>query len=306
MHRLQSLAGTAALSVSQFAVDIGELPQVTDVQTRKLGPGGAGAGGQLGEGGTWSTPARWACVHPARSSWRGRCKLPQGRSTSADRLACLARCRRLPDIPDRLTKAAPEEGGLRSQDPSPGPDPGAGGAARGAGTLQRPDRPGDGPAPGHATSVAKPVLPGRPAGPGRRQTLRAPRPVHPGAGRRGQGPGLPVTGRDRHPAVALVVPRTGRRTDGARHHRPRLGVHRAPLATPGRASSPGSTSPGSSSATLPSEPRPSGSWTCMPAPWKANRSARTSTSSARTRRPPSRPAAAATPPWPPGRPARCG
>ncbi|WP_406360427.1 transposase [Streptomyces sp. NBC_01544] len=30
--------------------------------------------------------------------------------------------------------------------------------------------------------------------------------LHPGAGRRGQGPGLPTARRDRHPAVALVVP----------------------------------------------------------------------------------------------------
>ncbi|MFF3412259.1 helix-turn-helix domain-containing protein [Streptomyces sp. NPDC002742] len=96
---------------------------MTDVQARELGPGGAG-GQLLGAGGTWSTPARWACVHPDRSSWRGCCRLPQARSTSADRFACLARCRRLPGIPDCLAKAAPEEGGLRSQAPSPGADPG--------------------------------------------------------------------------------------------------------------------------------------------------------------------------------------
>ncbi|MET8390046.1 helix-turn-helix domain-containing protein [Streptosporangium canum] len=35
--------------------------------------------------------------------------------------------------------------------------------------------------------------------------------------------------------TALVMPGTGRRTDRARHHRQHLGVHRAPLAAPGRA-----------------------------------------------------------------------
>ncbi|MFF2519667.1 transposase [Streptomyces sp. NPDC058086] len=65
-------------------------------------------------------------------------------------------------------------------------------------------------------------------------------------------------------------------------------------------SSPGSTAPGSSSPTPISAPRPNESWTCTPAPRKATHSARTNTSSAPTRRPPSRPAAAATPPCPPG------
>ncbi|MDT0441359.1 helix-turn-helix domain-containing protein [Streptomyces johnsoniae] len=41
------------------------------------------------------------------------------------------------------------------------------------------------------------------------------------------------------------------------------------------------------------------SWTCTPASSTAPRSAKTSTSSLRTRKPPSKPAVAAIPPWPP-------
>ncbi|MFF9508107.1 helix-turn-helix domain-containing protein [Streptomyces sp. NPDC014724] len=47
------------------------------------------------------------------------------------------------------------------------------------------------------------------------------------------------------------------------------------------------------------------SWICTPAPGTASSSARTNSSSAPTRRPPSRPAAAATPLSSPARPARC-
>ncbi|WUR94903.1 helix-turn-helix domain-containing protein [Streptomyces sp. NBC_01262] len=70
-------------------------------------------------------------------------------------------------------------------------------------------------------------------------------------------------------------------------------------------SSPGSTGPGSSSATRTSAPRPSRYWTCTPAPSRASCSAPTSTSSPATRRPPSRPAAAATRPLTRARPGRC-
>ncbi|MGW1691221.1 helix-turn-helix domain-containing protein [Streptomyces sp. NPDC002399] len=70
-------------------------------------------------------------------------------------------------------------------------------------------------------------------------------------------------------------------------------------------SSPGSTAPGSSSQTLASAPRPHACWAYTPGPGRANCSGRTSTSSAPTRRPPSRPAADATPRSRPGRPGRC-
>ncbi|WP_307821590.1 helix-turn-helix domain-containing protein [Streptomyces coffeae] len=52
-------------------------------------------------------------------------------------------------------------------------------------------------------------------------------------------------------------------------------------------------------------PRPPVCWTCTPVSSAANPWARTSTSSPATRRPPSRPAAAAIRPWCQGRPGRC-
>ncbi|WP_330358834.1 helix-turn-helix domain-containing protein [Streptomyces chartreusis] len=45
------------------------------------------------------------------------------RSTSADRLVCLARCCCPPDLADRLAEAPAEEDDLRPQDSLPGPDP---------------------------------------------------------------------------------------------------------------------------------------------------------------------------------------
>jgi transposase len=71
-------------------------------------------------------------------------------------------------------------------------------------------------------------------------------------------------------------------------------------------SSPGSTGPGSSSATRTSAPRPSVSWICTPGRSRVSRWEKTSTSSPATRRLPSRPAAAAIRPWRRGRPGRCG
>ncbi|MFI6809096.1 helix-turn-helix domain-containing protein [Streptomyces luteogriseus] len=92
-----------------------------------------------------------------------------------------------------------------------------------------------------------------------------------------KGPGLPTARRDRHPAVALVMPGTGTRRPP--HRRLDLRLHR-PLLAAGCAtthSSPGSTSHGSSSGTRPSRPRPPACWTCTPASGTASRSARTST-----------------------------
>ncbi|WP_328892632.1 helix-turn-helix domain-containing protein [Streptomyces sp. NBC_00236] len=67
-------------------------------------------------------------------------------------------------------------------------------------------------------------------------------------------------------------------------------------------SSPASTSPGSSSRTPTSGPRPSGSWIFTPVPSRASCWARTSTSSPPMRRPPFRPAVVAIRPWRPAKP----
>ncbi|WP_326770874.1 helix-turn-helix domain-containing protein (plasmid) [Streptomyces sp. NBC_01591] len=50
--------------------------------------------------------------------------------------------------------------------------------------------------------------------------------------------GLPTTRRDRHAAGPLVVPGTGPRGHGTRHRPGPVGLHRAPLAGPGRAQAP--------------------------------------------------------------------
>jgi hypothetical protein len=100
---------------------------------------------------------------------------------------------------------------------------------------QRPDRRRNPPARGHRAPLARPIR-GRPgARPGRPQAVGAASDVHRAADRRSQSTSLPVTGRDRRAAVALVVPRTGSRADLAWNHRQHLGVHGAPLAGPGRA-----------------------------------------------------------------------
>ena len=99
--------------------------------------------------------------------------------------------------------------------------------------------------------------------------------------------------------------RVGLRTR-CRHRRVDLSVHDAAGGCPRTRSSPGSTGPGSSPATRTSPPKPAGCSTSTPAPSTANRSVPTSTSSPPTRRPASRPAAAATPPWHQESPAGCG
>lgn len=65
--------------------------------------------------------------------------------------------------------------------------------------------------------------------------LRAARRFHRVASCAGQGAGLPASGRGRRAAVALVVPGAGPRGRRAWHRALPLGVHRAPLARPGRA-----------------------------------------------------------------------
>lgn len=69
-------------------------------------------------------------------------------------------------------------------------------------------------------------------------------------------------------------------------------------------SNPGSTGPGSRRRRPTSQRGPQRSWTYIPAASTATHSARTTTCSARTRRPPSSPAAAATPPCHPAGPGR--
>ncbi|RPF24752.1 hypothetical protein EDD92_9690 [Streptomyces sp. TLI_185] len=142
---------------------------------------------------------------------------------------------------------------------------------------------------------------GRPgARPGRPQSVGAASDVHRAADRRSQSTGLPVA----HP-VRSQRSRPGHAPNS--RARPSPGPSPTPSPPPLCAagsgtthSIPGSTAPGSSSATRTSAPPLNGSWTCTRASSMAPRSERTNTSSPRTRRPPSRPAVPAAPPSPPG------
>ena len=126
------------------------------------------------------------------------------------------------------------------------------------------------------------------------------RPGSPRAGRRGQGAGLPASGRDRGAAVALVCPELAARGRRPGHRRRRSRRPRSRRIWPPTRSSPGSTGPGSSSATRTSPPRPTACSTCTPAPARAIAARRRRVRDLQRREDlASRPAAAATPPSPP-------
>ena len=126
----------------------------------------------------------------------------------------------------------------------------------------------------------------------------------PGRGR-GQGPGLRAARRQRDAAGPLDLPRAGPPGGRSRHRRLGLRVHRAPLARRATRSSRGSTGRGSSPATRTSPSRAAVPWTFTSGNGKDSRSARTSTCSAPTRSPASRPARASTSRCRPGPGGRC-
>ena len=131
---------------------------------------------------------------------------------------------------DRCRAPPAQEDGLRPQDPAPGTPAGDDRAPGSTRPQQRPDRRRNPPARGHRAPLARPIR-GRPgARPGRPQAVGAASDVHRAADRRSQSTGLPVTGRDRRAAVALVMPRTRARGRHPGYHRHDLRLHCAPLA----------------------------------------------------------------------------
>lgn len=162
-----------------------------------------------------------------------------------------------------------EEGGQRSQDSAPDQDPVTDRAPGRAGQAQRADRCRGGSTRGHGAPLAGPV---------RRPGLaRLGRPQASGAARR-----LTALQAAQVKALACQLP-AERGTPLPRWSCPELaceaaappgrtgplGVHRAPLAGPGRDQAPGDTTPGSSSPTSAFAPRQPVSWTGNARSWGA-------------------------------------
>src|ERR1700691_6168194 len=140
-----------------------------------------------------------------------------------------ARPLRMPDRAARRRAPPPEETGLLPDSPLPAGLPRPDRARRRARLLQRQDRPPPQRGRRHGPAMARPVCQG---GPGRPEPERTAGDFHPGAGRRDQGPGLPVADRDRSAAIEVELPAPGRPRRQPRHHRRDLGHGDAP--DPGR------------------------------------------------------------------------